>query len=35
MDRTTPDRLNGRVMLLLVLVGAVLAFVGWYRFLAP
>jgi hypothetical protein len=34
MDRTTPDRLNGRVMLLLVLVGAALAFVGWYRFFA-
>jgi hypothetical protein len=34
MDRTTPDRLNGRVMLLLVLVGVALAFVGWYRFFA-
>ena len=34
MDRTTPDRLNGRIMLLLVLVGAALAFVGWYRFFA-
>ena len=28
MDRTTPDRLNGRIMLLLVLVGAALAFVA-------
>ena len=35
MDRTTPDRLNGRIMLLLVLVRDALAFVGWYRYFAP
>lgn len=29
-----PDRLNSRVLLLLAILGAVLAVVGWYRFLA-
>jgi hypothetical protein len=31
MDKTTPDRLNLRVMLLVAVVGAVLALVAWYR----
>jgi hypothetical protein len=31
MDKTTPDRLNLRVMLLVALVGAALALVAWYR----
>ena len=34
MEPTTPDRLNVRVMLLIALVGAALALVGWYRFFA-
>ena len=34
MEPTAPDRLNGRVMLLVALVGAALALVGWYRFFA-
>jgi hypothetical protein len=28
----TPDRLNTRVLLLLAILGAVLAVVGWLRF---
>jgi hypothetical protein len=34
MDPTTPDRLNLRVMLLVAILGAVLAFVAWFRFFA-
>jgi hypothetical protein len=33
MEPTTPDRINLRVMLLIALVGAALALVGWYRFI--
>jgi len=29
---TSPDRLNLRVWLLLVIVGALLALIGWYRY---
>jgi hypothetical protein len=28
-----PDRMNQRVLLLLAILGAVLAVVGWYRFM--
>ena len=34
MEPTTPDRMNLRVMLLIALVGAALALVGWFRFVA-
>ena len=34
MEPTTPDRMNLRVMLLIALVGAALALVGWFRFFA-
>jgi len=34
MEPIAPDRLNVRVMLLVALVGAALALVGWYRFFA-
>ena len=33
MGTTTPDRLNLRVWLMLALLGAILCFVGWYRYL--
>jgi hypothetical protein len=33
MVTNTPDRLNMRVWLLLVIVGAVLCLIGWYRVL--
>lgn len=32
MQTNSPDRLNMRVLLLLALLGAVLAVVGWLRF---
>ncbi len=32
LPTATPDRTNLRVMLLIALVGAVLALVGWYRY---
>jgi hypothetical protein len=32
MATQAPDRMNMRVLLLLAVVGAVLAIVGWYRF---
>jgi hypothetical protein len=32
MPTATPDRTNLRVMLLIALVGAALALVGWYRY---
>ena len=31
MALTKPDRLNLRVLLLLAVLGAILALVGWYR----
>jgi hypothetical protein len=34
MELNSPDRLNLRVWLLLVILGAVLCVVGWYRYLA-
>jgi hypothetical protein len=33
MATVTPDRLNQRLLLLIAIVGAVLAAVGWYRYL--
>jgi hypothetical protein len=32
MDTRTPDRTNNRVLLIIAIVGAALALVGWYRF---
>jgi hypothetical protein len=32
MRTDTPDRMNQRVWLMLAILGAVLAIVGWYRF---
>jgi hypothetical protein len=32
MPNATPDRVNMRVLLLIAVVGAVLALVGWYRY---
>jgi hypothetical protein len=32
MRTDTPDRMNLRVWLMLAILGAVLAIVGWYRF---
>jgi hypothetical protein len=32
MATNAPDRLNLRVLLMLAILGAILAFVGWYRF---
>ena len=32
-DGTNPDRMNLRIMLLIALVGAALALVGWYRYI--
>ena len=32
MPAATPDRTNLRVMLLIALVGAALALVGWFRY---
>lgn len=34
MELNSPDRLNLRVWLLVVILGAVLCIVGWYRYLA-
>ena len=34
MDATRPDRLNLRLMLVLAILGAVLAAIGWYRYFA-
>lgn len=34
MESNSPDRLNLRVWLMLVIVGAVLCLVGWYRYLS-
>jgi hypothetical protein len=32
MGSTTPDRLNGRLMLMIAVLGAALALIGWYRY---
>jgi hypothetical protein len=32
MATATPDRLNTRLLLVIAVVGAVLALVGWYRY---
>ena len=32
MDATRSDRLNLRLMLVLAILGAVLAAIGWYRY---
>ena len=32
MQTGTPDRLNLRVLLIIALLGALLAIVGWYRY---
>ena len=32
MQTNPPDRLNMRVWLMLVIVGAVLGLIGWYKF---
>jgi hypothetical protein len=34
MTPTTPDWLNMRLWLMLAVLGAVLALIGWYRYLA-
>ena len=34
MPTTAPDRLNLRVLLMIAILGAVLAVVGWYRYFA-
>ena len=34
MIPTTPDRLDLQVRLMLVIVGAILCLVGWYRYFA-
>ena len=32
MPTATPDRLNMRLMLIIAVVGAALALIGWYRY---
>jgi hypothetical protein len=32
MDSTKPDRLNVRLLLMIALLGAVLALIGWFRY---
>ncbi len=32
MESNVPDRLNLRVRLMLAVLGAILAVIGWYRF---
>ena len=32
MATSTPDRLNMRLLLLIAVVGAALALIGWYRY---
>jgi len=32
MPTATPDRLNSRLLLIIAVLGAVLALVGWYRY---
>jgi hypothetical protein len=34
MQPNAPDRMNLRVLLLLAILGAFLALVGWYRYLS-
>jgi hypothetical protein len=32
MDSSKPDRLNLRLLLIIAIVGAVLALIGWFRY---
>jgi hypothetical protein len=32
MPTATPDRLNTRLLLIIAVVGAALALIGWYRY---
>jgi hypothetical protein len=32
MDPTKPDRLNTRLLLMIALLGAILALIGWFRY---
>ena len=32
MDSAKPDRLNGRILLMIAILGAVLALIGWFRY---
>jgi hypothetical protein len=32
MDSTRPDRMNLRLMLIIAVLGAALALIGWYRY---
>jgi hypothetical protein len=32
MDSTRPDKMNLRLMLIIAVVGAALALIGWYRY---
>jgi len=32
MPTATPDRMNTRILLILAVVGAALALIGWYRY---
>jgi hypothetical protein len=34
MDSSKPDRLNLRLLLMLAILGAVLALIGWFRYVA-
>jgi hypothetical protein len=34
MQPNAPDRVNSRVLLMLAILGAVLALIGWYRYLS-
>jgi hypothetical protein len=34
MDSPKPDRLNLRILLIIAVVGAALALIGWYRYLS-
>ena len=33
MDSSKPDNLNLRILLLVAILGAVLAFIGWFRYI--
>jgi hypothetical protein len=32
MDPANPDRLNVRILLMIALLGAILAIIGWFRY---
>jgi hypothetical protein len=32
MDPAKPDRLNNRLLLMIALLGAILAIIGWFRY---